>query len=86
MIGVDACGEGVSPRVDGVLAEEPTRIRRSVPTQQGGTNCDRAGSTHMYERRFQPPLPRAKFMTRLAQHAVGSAVLLVASLAIGMAG
>lgn len=40
----------------------------------------------MYEGRSQHPLPRSQFIARLAQHLVGATALLLASLAIGMAG
>lgn len=40
----------------------------------------------MYESRSQHPLPSSQFIARLTQHLVGAIVLLLASLAIGMAG
>ena len=40
----------------------------------------------MFESRLQPPLTPAHFLRRLVIHALISAVLLVASLAMGMAG
>lgn len=40
----------------------------------------------MFESRLQPPLTRARFQRRLAMHGLISVGLLLASLAIGMAG
>jgi len=40
----------------------------------------------MYEARRQPPLNRARFLRRMLGHAAAAAALLLASLAIGMAG
>ena len=40
----------------------------------------------MYETKNQPPVARARFARRLLAHAVAALVLLVASLALGMAG
>ncbi len=40
----------------------------------------------MYETRKHPPLPRARFLRRLALHITGAIGLLVGSLLIGMAG
>ncbi len=40
----------------------------------------------MYEHRHHPPLPRKQFLQRLARHGGASALLLGASLAIGMGG
>lgn len=40
----------------------------------------------MYETRLHPPLPLPRFLRRLLLHAVVSLVLIVGSLAIGMAG
>lgn len=40
----------------------------------------------MYESRSQRPLPRAGFLRRLIAHALAALVLLVVSLACGMAG
>lgn len=40
----------------------------------------------MYESRKQPPLPRARFVRRLLLHIVAAAGMLLASLALGMAG
>jgi hypothetical protein len=40
----------------------------------------------MYEPRTQPPLPRARFVRRILLHSAAAAALLLASLALGMAG
>jgi hypothetical protein len=40
----------------------------------------------MYETHRHPPLPRSRFVLRVALHAAAATVLLVASLFIGMAG
>lgn len=40
----------------------------------------------MYEKRTHPPLSRARFLARLARHALGATALLAASLLIGMGG
>jgi len=40
----------------------------------------------VYETKNQPPVARARFARRLLAHAVAALVLLVASLALGMAG
>ena len=40
----------------------------------------------MYESRKHPPLPRPRFLRRLALHAAGALGLLLASVLIGMAG
>ena len=40
----------------------------------------------MYERKHQPPLPRARFARRLALHVALAMVLLLGSLGIGMLG
>lgn len=40
----------------------------------------------MYEHRGHPPLPRKQFLHRLARHGGASAILILVSLVIGMAG
>ena len=40
----------------------------------------------MYESRAEPLLPRARFMTRLAQHVASAAAVVIASLGMGMSG
>ena len=40
----------------------------------------------MYEHRRTHPLPRAKFMLRMAAHAAAALALILGSLAVGMAG
>lgn len=40
----------------------------------------------MYEARHQPPLPRSRFLRRLARHGVAASGLIVGSLLLGMSG
>lgn len=40
----------------------------------------------MYESRSEAPLPRRRFLARMVRHAVAALMLVVVSLAIGMAG
>ena len=60
----------------------PRKRRSSVDE----TAASHLGFTAMYEGRSQKPLPRSQFITRLTQHIAGAGVLLLVSLAVGMAG